>query len=148
MTQLQRYADPFSDIVDDLFRGFFVRPVVGREAVPNARRFNVEVAEDEKQYRLQAEIPGVKKEDIQVSIDGDLVSISAETKQEKEAKDLDGRVANRVVLSERYYGKVARSFRLGQEVDQANVQARYTDGVLELTLPKRATQSAKQITIQ
>jgi HSP20 family protein len=144
MAQLQRYADPFGDIVDDLFRGFFVRPVTGSEAAPAGRRFNVEVSEDEKQYKLQAEMPGVKKEDIQVSIDGDLVSIAAEAKQEKEAKDSGGRV----VHSERYYGKVARSFRLGQEVDQAGAQARYNDGILELTLPKRITEKAKQIAIQ
>ena len=142
MTQLQRYADPLGDIVDDLFRGFFVRPVGGGQGGPSTQRFRVEVIEDEKQYKLQAEIPGVKKEDIQVSIDGDLVSISAESRQEKEVKE------GRVVHSERYYGKVARSFRLGQEVDQGATQARYNDGILELTLPKRATASAKQITIQ
>jgi HSP20 family protein len=143
MSSLQRYNDPFGGLVDDLFRGFFVRPVVG-EGTQSVRRFNVEVTEDENQYKLQAEIPGVKKEDIQVSIDGDLVSISAETKHEKEAKENGGRV----VHSERYYGKVARSFRLGQEVDQNGAQARYNDGILELTLPKRLTEKAKQISIQ
>lgn len=144
MANLQRYSDPFGDIVDDLFKGFFVRPVVGEGVQQSVQRLKVEVVEDENQYRVQAEIPGVKKEDIHVTIDGDQLSISAEVKQEKEAKENGGRV----VHSERYYGKVARSFRLGQEIDQANTQARYSEGVLELTLPKRVTEKAKQITIQ
>jgi HSP20 family protein len=71
------------------------------------------------------------------------VSITAEVKQEKEAKE-----GERIVHSERYYGKVARAFRLGYEIDEAKVQAKYTDGVLELTLPKKQTPAAKQITIQ
>ncbi|HKY01328.1 MAG TPA: Hsp20/alpha crystallin family protein [Burkholderiales bacterium] len=144
MANLQRYGDPFGDIVDDLFKGFFVRPVVGEGLQQSIQRMKVEVVEDENAYRVQAEIPGVKKEDIHVTIDGEQLSISAEVKQEKEAKENGGRV----VHSERYYGKVARSFRLGQEIDQANTQARYNEGVLELTLPKRATEKAKQITIQ
>ena len=143
MANLQRYGDPFGDIVDDLFKGFFVRPVVGEGLQQPVQRMKVEVVEDENAYRVQAEIPGVKKENIHVTIDGDQLSISAEVKQEKEAKE-----NGRVVHSERYYGKVARSFRLGQEIDQANTQARYSEGVLELTLPKRATEKAKQITIQ
>ncbi|HKO86908.1 MAG TPA: Hsp20/alpha crystallin family protein [Burkholderiales bacterium] len=143
MAVLQRYNDPLGDIVDDLFKGFFVRPVMS-DGAQSAQRLKVEVSEDEKQYKVLAEIPGVKKENINVSIDGDQVSIAAEVRQEKEAKENGGRV----IHSERYYGKVARSFRLGQEVDQANAQARYTDGVLELVLPKRATETAKQITIQ
>lgn len=142
MAGLQRYNDPFGDLVDDLFKGFFVRPVVG-ESVQPAQRLKVEVAEDDKGYKVSAEIPGVKKDDINVTVDGDQVTISAEVKQEKEAKE-----AGRVIHSERYYGKVARSFRLGQEIDQGAIQARYQDGVLELTLPKRATERAKQITIQ
>jgi HSP20 family protein len=143
MANLQRYNDPFGDIVDDFFKGFFVRPVVS-DAVQPVQRLKVEVSEDDKQYKVLADIPGVKKEDINVSIDGDQVSIAAEVKQEKEAKEGGGRV----IHTERYYGKVSRSFRLGQEVDRANVQARYDNGVLELSLPKRATESAKQITIQ
>ena len=143
MAVLQRYNDPLGDIVDDFFKGFFVRPVTSEGALP-AQRLKVEVVEDDKQYKVLAEIPGVKKENINVSIDGDQVSISAEVRQEKEVKENGGRV----IHSDRYYGKVARNFRLGQEVDQASAQARYNDGVLELVLPKRATESAKQITIQ
>ena len=80
--------------------------------------------------------------DRQIEIDGDQVSISAEVKQEKEVKE-----GARVVHSERYYGKVSRAFRLGQEIDQAGAVAKFADGVLELTLPKKAAASRKQITI-
>ncbi|HEY9397407.1 MAG TPA: Hsp20/alpha crystallin family protein [Burkholderiales bacterium] len=143
MANLQRYNDPFGDIFDDLFKGFFVRPVVG-EGVPTAQRLKVEVSEVEKSYKVLAEIPGVKKEDIQVTIDGDQVSIGAEVKQEKETSENGGRVLH----SERYYGKLSRTFRLGHEVDQSGAQAKYNDGVLELVLPKKATENAKQIAIQ
>ena len=143
MANLQRYNDPFGDIFDDLFRGFVVRPMMSEGAQPS-QRLKVEVTEEDRQYKILADIPGVKKEDIQVDIDGDQVSITAEVKQEKEASENGGRVLH----SERYYGKLARTFRLGQDVDQAGAQARYNDGVLELTLPKKQTESAKRIAIQ
>jgi Molecular chaperone (small heat shock protein) len=143
MANLQRYSDPFGDVFDDLFRGFFVRPVVG-EGAPAAQRLKVEVTEEDNRYKVLAEIPGVKKEDIQVTIDGDQVSISAEVKQEKETSENGGRVLH----SERYYGKLSRTFRLEHEVDQSAAQAKYNDGVLELALPKKATENAKQIAIQ
>jgi len=141
MANLSRY-DPFGELFDDIFKGYFVRPVLseGRDATP---RLNVEVAEQEGAFKVLAEIPGVKKDDIQVTIDGDQVSISAEAKQEKDVKD-----GERVVHSERYYGKVSRTFRLGYEVDEAKAQAKYTDGVLELVLPKKANTSHRQLTIQ
>jgi HSP20 family protein len=140
MANIRRY-DPFEDLMDDFLKGFFVRPVVG-EAAQAAPRMKIEVSEQDKAYKVQAELPGVKKDDIQIEIDGDQVSISAEVKQEKEVKE-----GARVVHSERYYGKVSRAFRLGQEIDQAGAVAKYADGVLELTLPKKAAASRKQITI-
>ncbi len=141
MANLTRY-DPVGELFDDFFKGFFVRPVLseGREAAP---RLKVEVAEQEGAFKVRAEIPGVKKDDIQVTIDGDQVSISAEVKQEKDVKE-----GERIVHSERCYGKVARAFRLGYEVDEANAQAKYTDGVLELVLPKKANASHRPLTIQ
>jgi HSP20 family protein len=85
----------------------------------------------------------VKKEDIHVTIEGNQVSISAETKKEKEEKE-----GEKVLRSERYYGKVYRSFTLGHEVDEATATAKYNEGVLDLTLPKKATSSAKKLAIQ
>jgi HSP20 family protein len=92
---------------------------------------------------LRAEVPGVKKEDINVTIDGDTVAISAEVKHEKDVKNGD-----RVLRSERYYGKLNRAFTLGQAVEEAGTSAKYADGVLELTLPKKAAAQAKRIAIQ
>jgi HSP20 family protein len=139
MANLTRYS-PWDDL-DELFRGFFVRPI-GFEGSPSAAGFRVDVSENERAYLLRAELPGVKKEDINVSIDGDTVSISAEVKREKDAN------GEQMLRSERYYGKLYRAFTLGQAVDENSAQARYVDGVLELTLPKKSAVQAKRIAIQ
>ena len=142
MANLTRFDEAF----DDLLRGFFVRPVgfeQGQQRPQAVGNFRVDVSENEQAYVLRAEIPGVKKEDINITIDGDQVAISAEVKNEKDVKD-----GERVLRSERYYGKVQRAFALGQPVDENGANARYADGILELTLPKRAAVSAKRISIQ
>jgi len=142
MANLTRY-EPFGDVFDDLFKGFFVRPV-GYEAQAAATgRVKIDVREQDSAYVVYADIPGVRKEDIQVNIDGDEVSISAESRAEKEVKENE-----RVLHRERYYGKVARSFKLGADIDQAAASAKYSDGVLELTLPKKADAARRQLTIQ
>lgn len=141
MANITRF-NPFDDTVEDLFRGFFVRPV-SYEGPAGAAQFRVDVSENENAYTLRAEIPGVKKEDISVTIDGDTVAISAEVRNEREVKNGD-----RVLRAERYYGKVYRAFTLGQAVEEAATAARYANGVLELTLPKKAAVQAKRITIQ
>ncbi|MBV9361895.1 MAG: Hsp20/alpha crystallin family protein [Betaproteobacteria bacterium] len=144
MANVTRF-DPFNDLVDDLFKGFLVRPLayegrINGGALPRAK---VDVAEKNGAYVVSAELPGVRKDDIHVSIDGAEVTLEAEVKREKEAnKD------ERVLHSERLYGKLTRSFTLPAEVDEANAQAKFTDGVLELTLPKKAAAQRKQITIQ
>jgi HSP20 family protein len=140
MANILRY-DPFDDRFEDLFRGF-LRPWVSPENGAG-QQIRIDVTEDEKKYVVQAEIPGVKKEDINVAIDGNHVSITAESRRENEVKE-----GNRVLRSERYVGKVYRSFVLGQEVDKETAQARYTNGVLELTLPKKATKAAHRLSIQ
>ncbi len=145
MANITRYS-PFSELArldpfsDDFLRGFALRPIFGgTEMEPQMR---LDVHEDDKAYTVKAEIPGVKKEDIKVSVDGNVVSINAEVKQEKEES-----VGKRVVRSERYYGSVSRSFTLAQDVDQAGAQAKYNDGVLELTLPKKAGGAKKTIAV-
>ena len=130
------------DPLDDLFRGFFVRPVEYGSS-PDAPAVKIDVKEQENAYLVQAEIPGVKKEDIHVAVDGAIVSITAERREEKDVKE-----GERVLRTERYFGKVSRSFQLAQEVDEAQVTAKYTDGVLELALPKKAATQARRITIQ
>ena len=141
MANITRF-DPFNELVDDLFKGFFVRPMVAdtRDALP---RMRVEVAEQNGAYLVTAELPGVKKEDINVAIDGSQVTLSAEVKREKEISEKD-----RLLHSERVFGKVSRSFALPQELDEAKAEAKFRDGVLELTLPKKAAAARKAITIQ
>ena len=141
MANVTRY-DPFGELFDDFFKGYFVRPVVG-EGREGAPRMKIDVTEQNGAFKVLAEIPGVKKDDIQVNVDGDQVSITAEVKREKDVKE-----GERLVHSERYLGKASRAFRLGYEIDEAKVQAKYNDGVLELVLPKKQTAAAKQITIQ
>lgn len=130
------------DPLDDFFRGFFVRPVdIGSQA--DAPSVKIDVKEQGKGYVVHAEIPGVKKEDIHIAVDGAVVSITAERREEKDVKE-----GERVLRTERYFGKVSRSFQLAQEIDEAQVSAKYSDGVLELALPKKAAAQAKRITVQ
>jgi len=142
MANITRY-DPFNELVDDLFKGFLVRPLAyegrGADVLP---RLKVDVAEKNGAYVVKGELPGVKKEDIHISVDGAQVTLEAEVKQEKSTEE------ERVLHAERTYGKVSRVFTLPQEVDEAKVQAKFQDGVLELQLPKKQAAARKQITIQ
>lgn len=135
--------DPFSvsglDPFEDVFKGFF-RPVnLDRSVQPQLK---MDVQENDTSYTVHAEIPGVDKENIHVTIDGNHISISAEVRRENEVKD-----GERVLRSERSYGKVSRSFVLENEVDEAKAEAHYKDGVLQLVLPKKAVAAAKKLTI-
>ena len=143
MANIARF-DPFTDLVDDLFKGYFVRPVsYDTRGAVDASRLKVDVSEKNGAYQVTADLPGVKKEDIHVAIDGAQVTLSAEVKREKEIVEGD-----RVLHTERGFGKVSRSFSLPQELDEAKAEAKFRDGVLELTLPKKAAAARKAITIQ
>ena len=140
MNALQVYG-PFADAgFDELIRGFF-RPV--RETRDAAAPIKVDVTEKPDAFVVHAEIPGVAKDDIQVTIEGNQVTIAAEVKRESEQKDGD-----RVLRSERYYGAVYRSFVLPVELDETASQAKYEGGVLELTLAKKAQVAGRKLTIQ
>src|SRR4051812_47204907 len=103
MASVNRY-DPL-EIVDDFLKGFFVKPVAYEQSEP-VRRMRIDVSEHNGEYRVLAEVPGARKEDISVQIDGDQVSITAEVRAERDARE-----SERVVHSERYFGKIARAFR-------------------------------------
>jgi HSP20 family protein len=140
MANITRF-DPFADSFDDLFRRMF-KPVRWEvEGVPT--EIKVDVEENDKAYTVKAEIPGVKKDDINVQIDGNVVSIGAESKREKDVTE-----KGKLIRSERYYGSMFRSFTLGNDVNEAEANAKYADGVLELTLPKKATAAAKKLTVK
>lgn len=142
MAYLTRY-NPFNERFDDIFNGLFVRPAA--MDVPTQPRVTIrmDVTENDKAYVVHADVPGVKKEDVHVTIDGNQVAISAETNIRKEQKD-----GETVLRSERSYGKAYRAFTLAQEVDEASAEAKYVDGVLELTLPKKTAAAATRLTIQ
>ena len=142
MANVNRF-DPFNELVDDLFKGFLVRPVAYNNGEAPVARMKVDVAENNGAYVVSAELPGVRKEDINVTVDGTQVTLEADIKREKEASQDE-----RVLHTERVFGKVTRSFTLPQELDEAKVEAKYRDGILELTLPKKAAAQRKQITIQ
>lgn len=139
LNEIARF-DPLWNM-DDMFNGFMMRPFF-RAGLDVEPQMKMDLKEADGKYLVTAEIPGVNKDDIHVSVDGNRVSISAEVKQEKETKD-----GGRVIRSERSYGMSSRSFTLGDEVDQSQVQAKYNNGVLELTLPKKPGTSRKEIAI-
>ncbi|MDR2166113.1 MAG: Hsp20/alpha crystallin family protein [Zoogloeaceae bacterium] len=140
MSALTPLHDPF----DELFRGFFVRPMDlhAGNATAVAPAIRMDVKELENAYEVHAELPGVKKEDIHITVDGSLVSISAEIHNQTETKE-----GERVLRSERYFGKVSRSFQLAQDIDDTQAAAKFNDGILELTLPKRAAAASKRISV-
>lgn len=139
MSNLTRY-NPFDELFNEFSKGFWVKPL----AFPGETelKMKLDVKEDEKGYTVQAEVPGVKKEDIQVDIDGNQVSVRAEMKKEKEEKK-----GEKTVYSERSYGMVSRSFTLPAEVDEKGAKAEYKDGVLNLVLPKKSNGAAKRIAV-
>lgn len=123
-------------LFDDFFRdfsspGFFVKPLHG-EALPSPGQIKIDVKENGNAYTVLAEIPGVKKEDIHVTIDGGMVMVRAEIRQEDQQAEDD-----KVLRSERYYGAVSRGIALPQDVDSSQAKAQYQNGVLSLTLPKK-----------
>lgn len=140
MANITRF-DPFADQLEDMVQRLF-KPVRW-EADSQSPQIKLDVEEDDSVYTVKAEVPGVKKEDINVQIDGNQVSISAESKQEKDVKE-NGNVIRR----ERYYGSLYRSFSLGHDVDQTAASAKYADGILQLTLPKKASAASRKLAIQ
>jgi HSP20 family protein len=137
--------DPFAidDMLDDLFKGYFVRPMRMSGEQAEMQMVKMDVKEGDKDYTVHAELPGVKKDDIHITIEGNSVAISAEVKKATEEKEGD-----KVLRSERYYGKVYRSFALGQEVDEATARAKFDNGVLELVLPKKTATAARKLAIE
>ena len=131
--------EPFWDF-DDLFRVPSMRGMWRN--YPVMAPIKADVSEDDKTYYVKAEIPGLKKEDIKVAIEGNEVSISTSVTKEKEEKK-----GERLIRSERYYGNQFRSFTLDNDIDEGKTVAKYENGVLELTLPKKAMSSAKQVVV-
>jgi HSP20 family protein len=120
--------DPFNEIarlepfqgIEEWLRDFSLRPALRDWNVEP--RIKMDVSEADTAYTVTAEIPGVKKDDIQVDVVGNDVTICAELKRESDKKD------GKTLRSERYYGVQTRRFTLSSEIDEAKVEARYSDG--------------------
>ncbi len=141
MVNITRF-NPLEDAFENLFRGVPVWLPNPETRAPAPAQFRMDVFENDKEYQVLAELPGVKKEEISITINGNEVAVSAEVKHEIDVKD-----GETVLRAERYYGKIQRAFALGQEVDEATAQAKYNDGVLELTLPKKTAAAARKLAV-
>lgn len=144
-----RRLDPFRELarmdpfhaLDDFYRDF---PLMqGLRGQGMGSRMCIDVSESDQAYTVEAEIPGVKREDIQISVEGNEVTVRASSKEEREDKQ-----GQKLVSQERYYGEQYRSFTLPQAIDESKAEAKYQDGVLYLVLPKKAGGSSRQITVQ
>ena len=143
MNALMTRGGLFDDFFRDVAPGFYIKPLHG-DGLPTPAQIKVDVKESGDAYTVQAEIPGVPKEDIQVAVEGNVASLRAEIKQQDSSS-----ADEKTLRSERYYGAVSRSFQLASDIDQSQAKARYDNGVLTLTLPKKqALSGAQRLTIE
>jgi HSP20 family protein len=141
MASLRLFEPALNDPFESMFRRFLSPTRIDRTL--DELDVRVDVVEKNGTFKVRADLPGVKKEDINVRIDGNLVQVDAETKGEREFKG----EGDKVLRSERYYGSVSRAFTLPQDVDEGKAVAKYEDGVLTLELPKKATSAAKRLAV-
>lgn len=134
--------EPLVGQLDGLFNELF-RPAYVLDPRAETAPIRVDVKEDAAGYTVHAELPGVKKESINIEIEGNEVTIAAEVKRGAEVKD-----GEKWLRNERFYGRSARRFALPQEVDEARAEAKFADGVLELTLPRKAQVTGRKIAVQ
>ncbi len=130
----------FDRLFDDSFERFFT-PVAAED--PGPRSPALDVTETDRAYVVKLEMPGVAKEDVQISVDGRVVSVQAQTQRSEERKE-----GERVLYRERSFSSYARSFTLPAEIDPADVTATLEQGVLNMSLPKRSAQSTAKITVR
>jgi len=138
--------DPFGSLFDEFFTDFFARggvPALRGGELPSTVRARMDVIDKNDRFEVLVDLPGVKKDDIQVTIEGSRVAITAESKSETEEKDGD-----RVLHSERYATSYARTFELPAEVTEEGAEASFENGVLKLALPKRATVTSKRLSVK
>lgn len=132
--------------LDDLFPEMFRRfagPM--KLSVDTPAEIRVDVTENDKEYLVSAEIPGARKDDIRVVVDGNYVSITAQIKKDIEDKHGEG---GRWLVKETYRGSVSRGFTLAHEVDDKAAVAKLDDGMLRLTLPKRTGAGSRLLNIE
>lgn len=140
MNSLISRGSLFDDFFRDVAPGFYVKPLHG-DPLPSPGQIKMDVKENGNAYTVSAEIPGVRKEDIHVTIEGGMVMVRAEVKQEDSHKD------DKQLRNERYFGSVSRGLQLPQDVDQTQAKAKYDNGVLTLTLPKKQGNGSQKLRI-
>lgn len=140
----QKQSDPIKEFFkDEYLWGFPFLPVTGKQLadVPSVFQPALDVAEDKDKFILKADLPGLNKDEIRVSVENGVLTIEGERKSESEQKDRD---YHRI---ERSYGRFVRSLNLGSAVDDGKITANYKDGVLEVTVPKVEKAKAKTIDV-
>lgn len=142
MNKLVTRNSIFDSLFDSMTPGFYMRPLHG-DGLPSAEQIKIDVSEKEDTFYVNAEIPGVDKDDIDLSISGDVISISAEIEQHDEQKE-----GNKILRSERFVGSVSRSFQLPEKVNVDKAEASYENGVLKLKLPKETGSISKKLEIK
>lgn len=135
--QFSRF-DPLAEL-EDTFRGFGRYPM--SRQYREALEMRMDVTEDDNAYTIRIDMPGVRKEDIDVSVEGNTITVSAEVAHEKSREN------QKELYSERFSGKAYRSFSLPSEVDSQKSEATYDGGVLSLTLPKKVSGSSRHLSI-
>ena len=142
MNSLMTRGSLFDDFFKDVAPGFFVKPLHG-DPLPSASQIRIDVKETDKDFTVQADMPGVSKEDIHVSVEGSIVTLRAEIRQQDRQTE-----GEKVLRTERFYGAVSRSFQLPADIDAAQSKARYDNGILTLTLPKRVNDTSRRLSIE
>ena len=145
-----RRGDSFNSLIDELFTDFFHRsnvPVARHSNTQAVSRARMDVLDKGSNFEVKVDLPGIRKDDIHVGIEGAHVSINAEAKDSSETKDANGN-GEKVLYSERYVTSYARSFELPAEVTEEGADARFENGVLILSLPKRAATVSKRIEVK
>ncbi len=147
--------DLFGSLFDDFFNDAWMRPgwMPARMAeMPAVARARMDVVDKGNAFEITVDLPGVKKEDINVSVEGDRVAISAEMTSEKEVNEMTSekevKEGDKLLHTERMATSYARNFELPAEVTEDGAEAAYENGVLKLTLPKRAPTSSKRLAIR
>lgn len=146
-----RHGDSFNSLVDELFADFFHRSNVPAARYSNTQavsRARMDVLDKGGNFEVKVDLPGIRKDDIHVGIEGARISINAESKDSSETKDANGTNGNKVLYSERHSTSYARSFELPAEVTEEGADARFEDGVLTLSLPKRAPTVSKRLAVK
>lgn len=127
---------------DDLFNFKFPRSFFDRYFTSDTWAPLIDIEESKEAFNVKAEVPGMKREDIKITVDNNTLVIEGERKSEKEEKE---KTYHRI---ERSYGKFYRAIGLPREIDESGIKAKYEDGVLQIELPKTEKLKSKQIEIK